>query len=81
MRQIVDDGDDDTFKIPLTLRGSSPISQEVSKLAQCTVQLLHVWKETIVVENSTLDFRLEGAIFCTVVKGGPLVKYRTSMVQ
>ena len=32
-----DDSDDDTFGILLTLRGSSPISQEVSKLAQCTV--------------------------------------------
>ena len=34
---VDDDGDDDSFRIPLTLRGSSPISQEVSKLAQCTV--------------------------------------------
>ena len=37
MGQTVDgDGDDDSFRIPLTLRGSSPISKEDSKLAQCT---------------------------------------------
>ena len=32
-----DDSDDDTFVILLTLRGSSPISQEVSKLVQRSV--------------------------------------------
>ena len=49
-----DDSDDDIFGIQLTLRGSSPISQEVSKLAQQCSKVLccNVCLGNIAVENS-----------------------------
>ena len=65
--QIVDDdygdSDDDTFGILLTLRGSSPISQEVSKLVQCSVTQCNAGKENIIVDN--LDLRLKVVMFAS----------------
>ena len=56
-----DDSDDDTFGILLTLRGSSPISQEVSKLPHCSALFwCNVMKANITVEN--LDFRLKSVV-------------------
>ena len=67
--QIVDedygDGDDDTFGILLTLRGSSPISQEVSKLVQCSVTQCNAGKENIIVDN--LDLRLKVVMFASAM--------------
>ena len=60
-----DDSDDDTFGILLTLRGSSPISQEVSKLVQCSVSQCNAGKENIIVEN--LDLRLKVVMFASAM--------------